>query len=75
MRSEEIYALAVELSADNIIGTDDEALDADDIYPVLLALSDRGISLRRNGRSSFSKGGSVAEIGVVASFIRERDSY
>lgn len=60
MRSEEIYALAVEISQEGLRGTGGQDLGADDIYPVLLALFDRGVALRPPALRQ-------AAIGMVAS--------
>lgn len=65
MRPEEVYALAVELAHEEIAGEGDMPLSADDIYPVLLALEERGLSLDSRPTNS-----SVPEIGIVSSFYK-----
>jgi len=44
--SEEIYAMAVELEAEELLGADDQVLRADDIFPILEAIWERGGDLR-----------------------------
>lgn len=48
---EEIWALAVELEAEEITDANDEPLSSDDIYPVLEILWERGVDLAPAKRS------------------------
>jgi hypothetical protein len=45
MTAEQLYALATKLEADGLSGVDGQPLTADDIFPMLEALDERGADL------------------------------
>lgn len=45
MTTEDIYALAVSLEAEDLLGDGERSLACEDIFPVLEALQDRGVDL------------------------------
>jgi hypothetical protein len=51
MTSEELFALATALEAEDLLGEGERALTDDDIFPVLEALQERGVDLSLGLRS------------------------
>ena len=48
MTADDLYGLAAALEAEDLLGADERPLSADDIFPILEALQERGIDLSPN---------------------------